>query len=75
MLKEKLEELIDNFDEDCNVECQQEIEEFMSNNGIDNCKVSVDEMFDSPGYDVYSVTVAWVENGIIELFVSSIGIS
>jgi len=75
MLKERLGKLIDEFDEDCNVECEQEIEQFMNDNGVDNCKVSIDEMFDNPGCDVYSVAVAWVKNGIVELFVSSIEIS
>lgn len=73
-MKEKIFDIIERYEEDGDLECHIEIEQLLKDNGIEIFKVSVDEMFDSPGYDVWSVSVAWIKNGILELAVGSIGI-
>lgn len=72
-MREKIFEIIERYEEDGNLECHDEIEQLLKDNGIEQYEVSVDDMFDSPGYDVWSVSVAWIENGKLELAVGSIG--
>lgn len=73
-MREEIFEIIERYDEEGDTECHDEIRQLLKDNGIEHCEVSVDEMFDSPGYDVYSVSVAWIENGKLELVVGSIGL-
>lgn len=74
-VRNNIRNIIKNVEEQGNVECEEEIEEALKLSGIEKFEVSIDDMFDSPGYDVYSVSVAWIENGIINLTVGSICIS
>ena len=73
-IRDKIFEIVEQSEESGDVECKEVIEDMLIENGINKYNVSIDDMFDSPGYDVYSVTVAWIENDILELAVSSIGI-
>ncbi len=73
MMRDKIYEIIKKYEEEGDTECTEEIEQLLVENGITQYEISVDDMFDSPGYDVYSVSVAWIENGKLELAVSSIG--
>ena len=73
-MRDKIYEIIERYDENGDTECYEEIENVLKDNGISKYEISIDDMFDSPGYDVYSVSVAWIENGELELAVSSIGI-
>ena len=72
-LRDKIFEIIENAEETGDADCKEEIEEMLKSNGIEKINVSIDDMFDSPGYDVYSVAVAWIEDGELELAVGSIG--
>lgn len=74
-MRDKIEKIIEYYNEENDTECYEAIEQCLKENEIDQYEISVDEMFDSPGYDVYSVSVAWVEYGKLNLFVDSIGIS
>lgn len=71
-MKEKLFELLDSIGKLGDLNCHEEIQNFMEKLGAKDIQVSVDDMFDSPGLDVYSVSVAWLENGKIQLAVSPI---
>ena len=71
-MKEKLFELLEQIDSDCDTECEQRIKDFLYNLGAEQVEVSVNEMFDSCGLDVYSVAAAWLENGKLQLAVGSI---
>lgn len=71
-MKEKLFELLDQIDEECDLECHERIKDFLRGFGVEQVEVSVDEMFDSCGLDVYSVSVAWLENGRVRLAVGCI---
>ena len=71
-MKVKLFELLEQINKDCDTECEQRIKDFLRNLGAEQVEVSVDEMFDSCGLDVYSVSAAWLENGRIQLAVGSI---
>lgn len=74
-MKEKLFELLEQIDQDCDTECEQRIKDFMNGLGAEQVEVSVDEVFDSCGLDVYSVSVAWLERGKLRLAVGSIEMS
>lgn len=74
-MRDKIYEIIERYDEENDTECYEEIEKALKENGVEHFEISIDDMFDSPGYDVYSVSVAWIENGKLELAVGSIGIS
>ena len=71
-MKEKLFELLEEINQNCDTECEQKIRDFLHTLGAEQIEVSVDEMFDSCGLDVYSVSVAWIEGGKIQLAVGSI---
>lgn len=71
-MKEKLFELMEQINQDCDTECEQRIKDFLHNLGAEQVQVSVNEMFDSCGLDVYSVSVAWLEDGEVQLAVGSI---
>lgn len=71
-MKEKLFELLEQIYRDCDTECEQRIKDFLYGLGARQVEVSVDEMFDSCGLDVYSVSVAWLEDDLIRLAVGSI---
>lgn len=71
-MKEKLFELMEQINQDGDNECEQRIKDFLCNLGAEQVQVSVDEMFDSCGLDVYSVSVAWLEGGKVQLAVGSI---
>lgn len=71
-MKEKLFELLEQINEDCDTECEQRVKDFLHGLGAEQVKVSVDEMFDSCGLGVYSVSVAWLEGGNLYLAVGSI---
>lgn len=71
-VREKLFALLDTIDKECDIECHSRIKDFMKGHGFEDVQVSVDDMFDSPGIDIYSVSVAWVENGKAQLAVGSI---
>lgn len=71
-MKEKLFALLETIDEECDIECHDRIMSFMEAHGFEDVQVSVDDMFDSPGLDVYSLAVAWVEDGKVQLAVGSI---
>lgn len=70
---EKLRILLDEIEQDCDLECHQKIRDFLKGLGAEQVEVSVDDMFDSPGWDVYSVSVAWLENGKLQLMVGCVG--
>ena len=74
MIREEIFNIIEIAESNGDVECKEVIENLMEENGILKYEISIDDMFDSPGYDVYSVTVAWIENDKLELAVGSIGI-
>ncbi len=44
----------------------------MKNHEIFKYKVSIDDMFDSPGVDIYSLSVSYIFNDKLELLVGSI---
>lgn len=79
-MKEKIEDLLklyendyglDSFreDEDGNeFDCCEEIKQLFKDNNKE-CKISVDEMYESCGYDVDSFVIAWVDNNKVELYI------
>ena len=71
-MKEKLFDLMETIAKDRDTECEQRIKDFLLGLGAEQVEVSVDEMFDSCGLDVYAVSVAWLENGKVQLAVGSI---
>ena len=71
-MKEKLFELFEKINQDCDNECEQRIKDFLHKLGAEQAEVSIDEMFESCGLDVYSVSVAWLENGRVQLAVGCI---
>lgn len=71
-MKEKLFELLEQINTECDMECHKRIEDFLYDLGAEQVNVSVDEMFDSCGLDVYSVSVAWLKDGKVQLAVGSI---
>ena len=71
-MKEKLFELLEQINEDNDLECHERIKDFLVSLGAEQVEVSVDEMFDSCGLDVYSVSVAWIEDGKIRLAVGNV---
>ena len=71
-MKEKLFELLEQINEDKDLECHERIKDFLVSLGAEQVEVSVDEMFDSCGLDVYSVSVAWIEDGKIRLSVGNV---
>lgn len=71
-MKEKLFEILEQINQDCDIECHQRIKDFLNSFGAEQVEVSIDEMFDSCGLDVYSVSVAWLEDGKVQLAVGSI---
>ena len=74
-IKERLRCLLDTIEEDQDTDCAEElIEQFMKDNGIQQYKISVDDMFDNPGVDIYSLSVAYILNGELELLVGSISV-
>ena len=73
-MKEEILKIIDKYEENNDVECKEEIEEFLADKNINEVEVSIENTFDSPGYDVYSVAVAWIENGKLQLVLSYIGL-
>lgn len=74
-MKEEILKIINKYDENNDAECKEEIEELFVRNGIQTIEIEIENTFDSPGYDVYSVAVAWIENGKLQLVLSYIGIS
>lgn len=78
-MEEKLESLLELYENDYGLDkarydenekeyyCIDEIKKLFKDNGI-ICEVSVDEMFDSCGYTVHSLAVAWVEDGEPQLY-------
>lgn len=73
-MKKKLFELLEQINKECDTECEQRVKDFLYDIGAEQVEVSVDEMFESCGLDVYSVSVAWIENGKIQLAIGSIEI-
>lgn len=73
-MKEEILKIIDKYEENNDVECKEEIEEFLANKNINEVEVLIKNTFDSPGYDVYSVAVAWIEKGKLQLVLSYIGL-
>lgn len=67
-------EIIERYEEEGSSECEDEIEKYLQHHGIEQYKISIDNMYGSPGYDVYSVSVALIKDGKLELIVSSIDI-
>lgn len=49
-------------------EAWEKLENFFRQKGV-AFALSIDEMFDSPGLDVSSFSIAWIENGKPELIV------
>ena len=73
-MKEEILKIIDKYEENNDAECKEEIEEFLANKNINEVEVLIKNTFDSPGYDVYSVAVAWIEKGKLQLVLSYIGL-
>ncbi len=73
-MKEEILKIINKYEENNDAECKEEIEELLVRNGIQTIEIEIENTFDSPGYDVYSVAVAWVENGKLQLVLSYIGL-
>lgn len=73
-MKEEILKIINKYDENNDAECKEEIEELLVRNGIQAIEIEIKNTFDSPGYDVYSVAVAWIENGKLQLVLSYIGL-
>lgn len=73
-MKEEILKIIEKYEENNDVECKEEIEEFLASKNINAIEVSIKNTFDSPGYDVCSVAVAWIENGKLQLVLSYIGL-
>ena len=46
-MKEKLFELLEEINQNCDTECEQKIKDFLHTLGAEQIEVSVDEMFDS----------------------------
>ena len=73
-MKEEILKIINKYDENNDAECKEEIEELLVRNGIQTIEIEIENTFDSPGYDVYSIAVAWTENGKLQLVLSYIGL-
>ena len=73
-MKEEILKIINKYDENNDAECKEEIEELLVRNGIQTIEIEIENTFDSPGYDVYSVAVAWIEKGKLQLVLSYIGL-
>lgn len=71
-MKEKLFELLEQINEERDTECEQRVKDFLHGLGAEQVEVSVDEMFTSCGIDIYSASVAWLEDGKVRLAVGSI---
>lgn len=49
------------------VSLEEEIEEVLSKERtVTEFRVEMENMFDNPGIDIYSVSIAWIENGKLE---------
>ena len=49
------------------VSLEEEIEEILSKERtVTEFRVETENMFDNPGIDIYSVSIAWIENGKLE---------
>lgn len=74
MTRKKLEVMIDVTKAAYPEQCEKKISDFLRDNGISKYKVMANEMFDGQGWSMcsFAVSVAWIENGKLELFVSSI---
>lgn len=49
------------------VSLEEEIEEILSKEeSVTGFRVEAANMFDNPGIDIYSVSIAWIENGKLE---------
>lgn len=57
-MNDKIEELLNNATNTESI--QVDLERFFVQNNVSQYEISVDDMFDSPGLDVYSVSVAWI---------------
>ena len=73
-MEEEILKIINKYEENDDMECKEEIEELLVRNGIQAIEIEIKNTFDSPGYDVYSVAVAWIENGKLQLVLSYIGL-
>ena len=65
-IKNQIDKIIEIHEEESNLECYGEIEEVLKSNGIEKYQISIDGIFESAGYDVYSITVAWWQDGEIQ---------
>ena len=75
-MKDKIFNLIEKIEEEGLFdEAEEIIDSLMKENKIEVFEISIDDMFDSPGYDVYSVAVAWLQDGILQLAVGSVGLA
>jgi hypothetical protein len=75
-VRNKIFKLIEKIEEEGLFDDAREImDKLMKENNISVYGISIDDMFDSPGYDVCSITVAWIENGNWELAIGSVGLS
>lgn len=72
MLELMVERLIHKSEEDMNTECEQSFYDLFAENDINEFEISIDEMYDSCGMDVYSLSVAWIEDGRLKLKVGCI---
>jgi len=73
-MKEEILKIINKYEENNDTECKEEIEELLVRNGIQAIEIEIKNTFGSPGYDVYSVAVAWIEKGKLQLALSYIGL-
>jgi len=75
-MKDKIFDLIEKIEEEGLFDEAGEIlDSLMKENKIEVFEISIDDMFESPGYDVYSIAVAWLQDGILQLAVGSVGLA
>lgn len=62
-------EVLDKDDFYTEISFEEMVEELLKNSEeVTEFNISIDHVFDSPGSDIYSVSIAWIENGHLQTF-------
>lgn len=50
------------------LEIDEEIKKIFEENNIEQFNVELEQVFDSPGLDIYYLAVAWIEDGDLQVY-------
>ncbi len=73
-MKKEILKIINKYEENNDMKCKEEIEELLRENGIYDIEIEIESTFSGILYVVYSVAVAWIEKGRLELVLSYVRI-